>query len=153
MRSLLLGLLLSIAASATPLTFPPAGPNARGFTVDVGGEWTPIKGNTTSMIEKKYEPGPDYPQSLSGTPSLDSDAENYVQTIKMVQHMSGKKEFEEVRLGSLPAMLKRDKTTFTIHAGHGNTKFTIHYSDGRDKDRKPYDDILAQVLRTFRLAP
>ncbi len=154
MRSFLLSFLLCLVASATPLQFPPAEPHARGFLIDVGGEWTPMKANTTSKIEKKYDPGPDYPQSLSGLPTVDSDAENLVQTLKMVQQMTGKREYEEVKLGPLPAMLKREKTSFTIYAGHGKTKYTVHYSDGRDSlDRTPYDDILGEILKSFRLAP
>ena len=154
MRSLLLGLLLCIAANATPLEFPSMDGKGRGFTIEVGGEWTPLQSNTTSKIEQKYEPGPDYPQSLSGFPTNESDAAKLVQTLKMVQQMTGKKEYEEVKLGPLPAMLKREKTSFTVYAGHGTTKYTIHYSDGRDSlDRTPYDGILSEILNSFRLAP
>ena len=153
MRSLLFCLFLAIGVSATPLEFPPMDPQARGFLIDVGGEWMPVKGNATSKKEAKYDPGPDYPQFLSGMPTFDEDAANFVSTVKMVQQMKGSNELEAVKLGPLPAMLKREKSSFTIYSGTGTTKITIHYTDGRDtSNRTPYDGLLEEVLRTFRMS-
>ncbi len=151
MRSLLLCLLLAVGVSASPLTFPPMDSKAHGFTISVGGDWGP--GPVPSMahkLEEKY--APNYPESISGFAQHERDAGTLVERMLMVQKMQGKKEFEEVKLGKLRALLKREKTGFTIHSGEGSTQITITYTDGRDSlDRTPYDAILSEILNSFEL--
>ena len=151
MRSLLLCLLLAVGVSANPLTFKSLDSKAHGFTVTVGGDWgsgpTPIMAH---KIEEKYAPS--YPESITGMAQYESSAGTIVNRMLMAQKMQGKKDYEEVKLGKLRALLKREKTGFSIYSGEGTTQITITYTDGRDSlERTPYDGVLGEILNTFEL--
>lgn len=140
----------SLGAGAAPLQFEPEA-KAQGFSFDLGDQWTAVKNGLSVKLDPKYS-GPDYPESVSGLATHDYDAAKFVETAKMVQKMQGKSDLEEVQLGQLPALLKREKSSFTVYSGHGTTKITIHYKDGRDaSNRTPYDDILQSVLKSFKI--
>lgn len=151
MRSLLLCLLLAVGAGASPLTFAPVDSKAHGFTVNVGGDWGP--GPTPIMVQKKEEKyAPNYPESITGIAQYESSAGTIVERMLIVQKMQGKKEYEEVKLGKLRALLKRDKAGFNIYSGEGTTQITITYTDGRDSlERTSYDTILSEILNSFEL--
>ncbi len=153
MRSLLICLLLAVGVSATPLTITPKDAGAKGYTINVKGDWVtgPVP-NVAYKKEAKY--APDYPESIGGLAEYEKNANALVDNLLMVQKMQGKKEYEEVKLGSLRALLQRGKTDFHIYAGVGTTKIIIGYTDGRDSlDRTPYDGILQEVLSSFKMTP
>ena len=140
--------MLSLAAWAGPLKFP-GQKKAPGFTVTVGGDWistgTPI---AYSLNEAEYAPF--YPQSISGWGEDDRDNVNLVDKVLMVQRMQGKKDFQEVKLGKLRALLERKQDGFQVIASSGITKFVVNYSDGRDgSKRTSYEGILQEVLNSF----
>lgn len=141
-------LLLSVSAWAGPLKFP-GQKKAPGFTVTVGGDWistdTPI---AYSLNEAEYAPF--YPQSISGWGEDDRENVNLVDKVLMVQRMQGKKDFQEVKLGKLRALLERKQDGFQVIASSGITKFVVNYKDGRDgSKRTSYEGILQEVLNSF----
>lgn len=147
MRSFLFCLLLAVAASAGPIEIK-AQPKAQGYTFNANGDWQIVTPNAYHKKNEKRPEDSDYPESIGGTAEYEKNAAQLIEMLKMVSP----KEYEEVKLGSLRALLKRGKTEFHIYAGVGNTKIIIGYTDGRDSlDRTSYEPLLNEILSSFKM--
>ncbi len=147
MRSFLLCLLLAVAASAGPIEIQPR-PKAQGYTFNANGDWKMVTPNAYHKQNEKRPEDGDYPESIGGTAEYEKNAGQLVDMLKMV----GGSEYEEVKLGTLRALVVRGKTEFHIYSGIGTTKIIIGYSDGRDSlDRTSYEPLLNEVLSSFKM--
>ncbi len=146
MRTLLLVALLSVGAYAVPLTVQPEA-KARGFVIETGDGWVPT--GTPNTLQRREEDHPEnvYPESIGAFATYEADAGTMVATMQRL--FPGR--LTPIKLGDLDAMMERDTTGFTIHAGQGATKITIAYKDGRGTlNQASQDAVLQSVKSSFR---
>ena len=138
--------LFSVAAQAVPLTVKPEA-KARSYVIETDDGWIPSETPNMLMKREKDDPEDFYPQTLAAFATYEAEAGTMVANMKRL--LPGK--FEAIKLGDLDAMLTRDTTGFTIHAGQGTTKITITYNDGRSSlDQASQDALLQKVKSSFR---